>query len=160
MPPAGSLDRTDEQPSQDQSDLALPWPSDAGSVDAWDQRADRLQWWMADLGGPNPVSVETTQSADEVTRVLVDTLGRFGVDVIEANATAVKGLLPAPLMSAPMRLARWVSRRPPVRPEMVEVRLEAEPTCCRVSARAGGERAAEALRVALSDLAPARRPPR
>ncbi len=112
---------------------------------------------MADLGGPNPVSVETTHSRDEAARLLEHGLRRFGVDVIEANAALLKGLSPAPPEPSLVRLIRWLTRRRPPRLEVVEVRLEPTGKQCRVSARASGERSAEALRVALSELSPAPR---
>lgn len=126
--------------------------------DDWDRRADRLQWWMSDLGGPYPVSVETTHSRAEASRMLEHGLRRLGVDVIEANRSMIKGLFPAPPEPALVRFARWLARRRRLRMEVVEVRLERAGTQCRVSARAGGDRSAEALRVALSELSPAPRP--
>lgn len=130
---------------------------DDWAVDDWDRRADALQWWMADLGGPHPVSVETSRSDADTCRSLERSLRRFGVDVIEANAARIKGLLPAPPERAAIRLARWLMRRQRVRLEVIEVRIEHDEVGCRVNARAGGERAAEALRIALSELPPARR---
>lgn len=132
-------------------------PADAEPADDWDRRADRLQWWMADLGGPHPVTVETTENPVGASRTLEHTLRRFGVDVIEANETLIKGLLPAPPERAVVRMLRWAFRRSYTRLEVVEIRFEQAGPHCRVSARAGGERAAEALRVALSDLPPAPR---
>lgn len=137
-----------------------PWdePAWEDRADDWDRRADRLQWWMADLGGPHPVSIETAHDREEVSLLLQGGLRRFGVDVIEANTSLLKGLFPPPPEPAPVRFMRWLSRRP-IRLEVVEVRLEPIGTRCRVSARASGERAAEALRVALSELTPAPRRP-
>ncbi len=126
--------------------------------DDWDRRADRLQWWMSDLGGPYPVSVETTHDREEATHLLERGLRRFGIDVIEANASLLKGLSPPPPEPALVRLVRWLTRHP-ARLEVVEVRLEPTGHQCRVTARASGERAAEALRVALSELSPAPRQP-
>lgn len=73
--------------------IPFPDPDDAEPADDWDRRADRLQWWMADLGGPHPVTVETTENPVGASRTLEHTLRRFGVDVIEANETLIKGLL-------------------------------------------------------------------
>ena len=82
----------------------------------------------------------------------------LGIDVIEANASLLKGLSPPPPEPALVRLVRWLTRHP-ARLEVVEVRLEPTGHQCRVTARASGERAAEALRVALSELSPAPRQP-
>lgn len=51
---------------------------------------------MSDLGGPYPVSVETTHDREEATHLLERGLRRFGIDVIEANASLLKGLSPPP----------------------------------------------------------------
>ena len=140
-------------------DPDCPWGEAAGDEpDDWDRRADRLEWWMSDLGGPYPVSVQTLQTCNEASRLLERGLRRFGIDVIEANASLLKGLSPPPAESALVRLVRWLGRHP-ARLEVVEVRLESTGVQCRVSARASGERSAEALRVALSDLSPAPRRP-
>lgn len=125
--------------------------------DDWDRRADRLQWWMADLSGPHPVTVETTDHALDASRTLENGLRNFGVDVIEANASLLKGLLPMPPQNALVRFLRWLTRSRQARLEVVEVRLDDMGERCQVSARASGERSAEALRVALSDLPPAPR---
>lgn len=112
---------------------------------------------MSDLGGPYPVSVETTHDREEATHLLERGLRRFGIDVIEANV-AVEGPVPSAPEPALVRLVRWLTRHP-ARLEVVEVRLEPTGHQCRVTARASGERAAEALRVALSELSPAPRQP-
>ena len=96
-----------------------PWGDAASSEpDDWDRRADRLQWWMSDLGGPYPVSVETTHDREEATHLLERGLRRFGIDVIEANASLLKGLSPPPPEPALGRLVRWLTR-PPARLEVV-----------------------------------------
>lgn len=133
--------------------VPLPDPE----ADDWDRRADALQWWMADLGGPHPVTVHTGAGAGMASRTLERSLRDGGVDVIEANDSLIKGLLQAPPQSALARLRRWITRRPRLRLEIVEVRLERVDIGSRVTARAGGERAAESLRCALSELPPAAR---
>lgn len=50
--------------------IPFPDPDDAEPADDWDRRADRLQWWMADLGGPHPVTVETTENPVGASRTL------------------------------------------------------------------------------------------